>query len=72
MNLPKRPEPHHNEPRALTTQEQRNLIIGMVRSGQAELQTDNTGQLIVLTGLFKWRDGTIRTEEQPNQDDRVL
>jgi hypothetical protein len=72
MNLPKKPEAHHNEPRALTTQEQRNLIIGMVRSGQAELQTDSTGQLVVLTGLFKWSDNTVRTEEQPNKDDRVL
>jgi hypothetical protein len=72
MNLPKKPEAHHDTPRALTTQEQRNLIIGMVRSGQAELQTDNSGQLVVLTGLFKWRDGSIRTEEEQNQDDRVL
>jgi hypothetical protein len=45
----------------------------MVRSGQADIQNDNSGQLVIYTGLFRWADGTVREEEDPTaRDDRVV
>lgn len=63
MNLPVRPP--KPQPRVLSTQEQRNKIIGHVRSGQADIQYDNDGQLVIYTGLYRWADGTVREEEDP-------
>lgn len=28
--------------------------------------TDNDGQIVVYTGLFRWEDGTIREEPEPD------
>ena len=50
------------QPRPLSTQEYRNRIIGMVRSGNADIQYDADGQLIIHTDLYRWADGTIHTE----------
>jgi len=78
MNMPMRPP--KPQPRALTTQEQRNKIIGMVRSGQATIEEDGSesNQLVIYTGLFRWTsDNSVREEQEPaelarKEDDRVL
>lgn len=63
MNLPVRPP--SPQPKALTVQEQKNRIIGHVRAGTADIQNDNSGQLVIYTGLFRWADGSVREEEDP-------
>jgi hypothetical protein len=58
---------------ALTTQEQRRLIISAIHSGEADFGEDANGQLIVRTGLYKWQDQSVHNEEDParlNADDR--
>lgn len=34
-----------------------------------DVQTDNCGQMVIYTGYFKWHDGTIRDEEDPDMQD---
>lgn len=59
--------------RAMTTQEQRAFMIKLIHSGEADVQTDNDGQLVVYTGLFRWQDQSVHNEEDPARataDDR--
>lgn len=39
------------------------------RCEQSDCETDNAGQLIHYTGLYKWKDGTIRDESDPDYED---
>ena len=34
-------------------------------SHPAELPTDNDGQLIVYTGIYRWADGSLHDEAEP-------
>ena len=31
----------------------------------AEMETDNEGQLIIYTGIYRWSDGTCHDESEP-------
>lgn len=47
-------------------QSARNHVIGMVReNGVEDCETDNEGQLIIHTGLYRWADNSIRDSEEP-------
>ena len=32
-------------------------------------ETDNHGQIVIYTGLFRWKDQTVRDCPDPNYDD---
>jgi hypothetical protein len=32
-------------------------------------ETDNIGQIVIYTNLFRWNDGTIRDQPDPTWDD---
>lgn len=42
-------------------------IIEIAESGFEDCDTDNDGQMIIYTGIYYWRDGTLRDEPEPGQ-----
>lgn len=40
-------------------------IIEIAESGFEDCDTDNDGQMIIYTGIYYWRDGTLRDEPEP-------
>ena len=55
--------------RTLTWDEFCHSVASDMNDGIADVQTDNSGQLIVYTNLFEWSDGSIRSEPDPSWDD---
>jgi hypothetical protein len=39
-----------------------------IKADGAELCHDNQGQIVLYTGLFQWKDGTVRDEPDPTYD----
>jgi hypothetical protein len=49
-------------------------VIRSVANGFADIQTDNgdgddVGQLVIYTGVFRWKDRTLHTFPDPSKDD---
>lgn len=56
----------------ILTREAFNKRVGYeVSEGQADVQTDNQGQLVIYTGLFQHGDGTIQDCPDPESEDDV-
>lgn len=48
---------------AMTPQEVMDTIIAvLLDNGPGDLETDNEGQLIVYTGIYRWSDGSYHEE----------
>lgn len=54
--------------RTFGKQEWRNHIIGHVRAGSADIQKDDSGQIIIHTNLYMWDDESVHDEPQPKSE----
>jgi hypothetical protein len=57
--------------RTLTEDEFRKEITQAIYNGNADMQTDNSGQYIVYSGWWAWGDGTFRDIPDPSYQDDI-
>ena len=44
-------------------------VIKSLQDGTADIQTDNSGQLIVYTGFYEHNDSSVQETKDPSYDD---
>lgn len=55
--------------RTLTHKEALDLIVKQLSNSNVDwFDTDNEGQLIVYTGIYRWADGTYHEEQEDNDN----
>lgn len=52
-----------------TEQEAMQSITDDVNCGIDMSETDNQGQVVIYTGIFRWNDGTYHEEPDPNYEE---
>lgn len=46
-----------------------NALLESIRQGRINSETDNHGQIVLYTNWFRWMDGTIRNQKDPEYND---
>ena len=44
-------------------------VLQLVAAGKTDDQEDNQGQVLFYTGVYRWKDGTYRSQPDPSWDD---
>ena len=52
--------------KTFTAEEARDIIDQLSHDSLCEYNTDNEGQLIIYTNVYRWNDGTFRDEPDPS------
>lgn len=45
-------------------------VIESIVDGSADMQTDNEGQILIYTGMYRQKDGTISDSPDPSYDEK--